>query len=189
MAPTLITTRRNGRPTARSSCGVIGCSDCATSMLQAKRSRWSIRINTARLRVTPGRRTVSGSPGRARRKMGCRVSISTHSRTSNRPLSLIAGMAPAKQSSATTENIYCLALRAILSRPLATKNLQTCIATCSAFISLHWPKRPRTHSLRRATKSGKLMKNDKRKKQRKRKRKSRKKRRPPRNRKKNQRSQ
>src|SRR5207249_10183273 len=104
-------------------------------------------------------------------------------------LSLIAGTALAKQSSVTTENICCLALRAISSRPLATKNSQTCIAICSAFISSHWPKRPRTRSLRRATKSGKLKKNDKRKKQRKRKRKSRKKRRLARNRKKNQRSQ
>src|SRR5947207_2621537 len=146
-------------------------------MLQAKRSRCSIRTTTARSRDTPGRRTVSGSPGRARRKMGCRVSISIHSRTSNRPLSLIAGMALAKQSSATTGNLCCSAPRAISSRPLATKNLQTCIAICSAFISAHWAKRPRTRSPRRATKSGKLKNNDKRKKQRKRKRKSRKKRR------------
>src|SRR3954464_3515803 len=98
-------------------------------------------------------------------------------------------MALAKQSSATTANIYCSALRAISNRPLATKNLQTCIAICSAFISSHWPKRPPTHSLRRATKRGRLKKSEKRNRQRKRKRKSQKKRRRARNRKKNRRSQ
>ena len=68
------------------------------------------------------------------------MSIFTRSPTNNRPLSLIVGMALARQSSATMENMCCSAQPAISSRRLATKNLRMCIATCSGFISSHLPK-------------------------------------------------
>src|SRR5262249_842260 len=116
------------------------------------------------------------------------ASIFTRSRTNSRPPSLIVGMAQAKQSLATTENICCSAQRAISSRPSATRNLQMCIATCSAFIWLHCQKKRRIPSGRRAMKAARQRKNDKRKKQRKPKRKSRRKKLPGKNRKKNQRS-
>src|SRR5262249_54151849 len=102
--------------------------------------------------------------------------------------SLTVGTAPAKQFSAMTENICCSPPRAISSRPSATKNLQTCIATCSAFISSHWLKKRRTRWRLRAMKSGRLKKNDKKKKQKRPKGKSRRRRRAQKNRKKSQRS-
>ena len=188
-APTPITMHRNGRPIARSCCGAIGCNDCVISMLQPKRSHSSIKTNSAKSKATTGRPIVSGSSGHVRKRTTCLVSIFTRSPTNSRRPSLIVGMALARQSSATMENMCCSPQPAISSRHLATKNLQMCIATCSGFISSHSPKKPPIHLPRRAMKSARLKKNDKKKKRRNPKRKSRKKRSLARNPKKNQRNQ
>jgi len=119
----------------------------------------------------------------------CLVSIFTRSPTNSRSLSLIVGMALASQSSATMGNTCCSVQPAISSRRLATKNLRTCIATCSGFISSHSPKKPPTHSPQKAMKSARLNKNDKKKKRRKPQRKNRNKKPLRRSRKKNQKNQ
>ena len=86
-----------------------------------------------------------------------------------------------------TENIYCLALRAISNRPLATRNSPTSIATWNGFTLSRSPRTPRIRSRRKAMKSAKPRKNARKKKQKKLKKKSRRRAQARRNRKRNQR--